>query len=197
VKRHLPAGLLVALLVAGCTAPKPVASPAPSGSSPVSSQPAAGQACDPNGARLTWSGINRKDVITAAAKLTVGRTGERATRMVQPDSPLATAIDGLPPGESWQPWLVRQAATKDIIVVTDSSPSFTGDASLLGSLTAPGNYIGFYGVRRITAGFTVTCGSAPAASGRLTTWERPTKGVLECTVKPDPKSVSALVNKYC
>jgi hypothetical protein len=193
--------LLTAGLSAACTGSTP---PSPSGPSPgtptvgVTSSPAGAQ-CDVRTTRVLVHKISRKNTTTGATRVIIKKGGERSIGVVEKDVPVTTEIKGIPSGAEWFSGIIGKINSPDITVPPGTSPPLTRTDGFVAQLEDPDTYIAYTAVRMVIAPLTITCATGSVISAELTTWERPTSGVVQCSLAlSDKKGMGALAKRsYC
>ncbi|HEX5541175.1 MAG TPA: hypothetical protein VFX60_06380 [Micromonospora sp.] len=93
------------------------------------------------------------------------------------------------------PLLAQQLGEEGIPAETNPGPTHRPD-DLLGGLEGDGRFVTFVGAESITREFTATCPSGQPIAGVLTSWARPTTGIVDCALGATAP-LAVLAGEYC
>lgn len=98
------------------------------------------------------------------------------------DAPVAPRVEGVPGAHAWlEPLVDNFQESTSMRASTEESPGTPQVQMVLGAIASvEGRHIGFLGVDRVSATFSITCGNSGSqtVSGRLVTWSVITEGAL-------------------
>lgn len=177
------------LALTACTAAAPE-TPAATPTTPPTSAAAAAPLTCAQQPQLGWGELRSEDVLTRAVIMTVGE-GSQVTESTTVDvTQVVPGVVGADLAEDLKSYLYAQAGdhTGDIV---DSGPTPTDvEGAWQPNLAAPGRYVQYLGVQKLTISVLVAC-DGRSASAQLTGWRGSRAGILECTVTPSATQVIA------